>query len=186
MTSLRSALVAGLVLLPSTAFAGMKIDESIAKPKIGFKANGEPGALDIDAKTESLTVADDGTNLTFTVDMTTVKTGIELRDEHMKTKFLHTETYPTTTLVFPKAGIAWPTEVGQKAAGSMEAQFTAKGATKPVKMTYEVQKTKQGWKCTGAFDYNTNDHGIEVPSYLGVTVDAKQSAKAVFYLVDAP
>jgi hypothetical protein len=53
-------------------------------------------------------------------------------------------------------------------------------------MTYEVQKTKQGWKCTGSFDYNTNDHGIEVPNYLGVTVDAKQSAKAVLYLVDSP
>jgi polyisoprenoid-binding protein YceI len=179
-------LIAALLLLPSTAAAGMKIDPSIAKPKIGFHANGEPGALDIDAKTESLTLADDGTTLTFTVDMNTVKTGIDLRDEHMKSKFLHTETYPNAVLAFPKASIQWPTELGQKATGTLDAQFTAKGATKAVKVKYEVQKTKQGWKCTGDFDYNTNDHGIEVPSYLGVTVDAKQSARAVVYLVDAP
>lgn len=186
MTTLRSALVAALVLLPSTSFAGMKLDESIAKPKVGFKANGEPGALDIDAKTESITVADDGTKLTFTVDMGKVTTGIELRDEHMRTKFLHTETYPTVTLAFEKAKIAWPAETGQKANGKLDAQFTAHGVTKPVSMTYEVQKTKQGWKCTGAFDYNTSDFGIDVPNYLGITVDGKQSAKAVFYLVDAP
>jgi polyisoprenoid-binding protein YceI len=185
MNPVRFALLA-LALCPSTALAGMTLDESIAKPKVGFKANGEPGALDIDAKTEALTVADDGTLLTFTVDMNKVTTGIDLRDDHMRTKFLHTDKFPNTVIQFEKAKIAWPTETGKKATGKLEANFTAHGVTKPISMTYEVQKTKQGWKCTGSFDYNTNDHGIEVPNYLGVTVDAKQSAKAVLYLVDSP
>lgn len=183
---LRSALVAALALLPTAAFAGMRLDTTIAKPVVQFNATGEPGALDIEAKTSDCAVADDGTNLTFTVKLDTVSTGIELRDEHMKDKFLQTGQYPDAVLTFPKASIAWPTETGKKVSGSLDAQFTAHGKTQPTKVKYDVQKTKQGWKVTGNFPYDTSAAGIEVPSYLGVTIDNHQTAKAVMYLTDAP
>jgi polyisoprenoid-binding protein YceI len=182
----RPALVAALVLLPGAAFAGMRVDPTIAKPAVQFNANGEPGALDIEAKTADLAVTDDGTTLSFVVKLDTVSTGIALRDEHMKEKFLHTKEYPDAILAFPKASIVWPTETGTKVTGTLDAQFTAHGVAEPVKVKYDVQKTKQGWKVTSSFAYNTNNHKIEVPSYLGITVDAAQTAKAVLYLVDAP
>ncbi len=187
MTSaLRSVLASALLLTPSAALAGLKVDSTIAAPKITFHANGEPGALDIDAVTNECTAADDGTTLTFTVPLGKLDTGIELRDEHMKDKFLLVGTYPNATLSFAKSNIAWPTELGKSAKGKLEAQFTAHGVTKPVSVTYDVSKTKQGYKATASFGYDISQHGIDVPSYLGVTVDAKQEAKAVIYLIDAP
>lgn len=185
-SAFRSALVATLLLVPGAAAAGLKVDSSIAAPKVGFHANGEPGALDIDATTADLTVADDGTTLTFTVALATVTTGIDLRDEHMKDKFLQVGTFPSATLALPKAGIAWPVEVAKRAKGTLDAQFTAHGVTKPVKVTYDVSKTKTGYKIDASFPYDISQHGIDVPSYLGITVDAKQTAKATFYMVDAP
>lgn len=182
----RSLLLAALLLLPGAASAGLKVDSTIAAPKVGFHANGEPGALDIDANTADLAVADDGTTLTFTVALGTVSTGIDLRDEHMKDKFLQVGSFPNATLAFPKASITWPVEVAKRTKGSVDAQFTAHGVTKPVKVTYDVSKTKTGYKVDASFPYDISQHGIEVPSYLGITVDAKQTAKATFYLVDAP
>ena len=189
-SSLRPALLSGIaalsLLAPGLAYAGMKVDTSVAKPDVHFHANGEPGALDIDAKTTDCAAADDGTNLTFTVKMDTVQTGIELRDEHMKTKFLHTETYPDAVLVVAKAAVPWPTEVGKKATGTVDAQFTAHGVTQPTKVTYEVTKTKQGWRVIGNFAFDISKHGIDVPSYLGVTVEPALTARATIYLADMP
>jgi len=182
----RSALVAALALLPTAAFAGLRVDPTIAKPAVQFNATGEPGALDIEAKTTDCTAADDGTTLSFTVKLDTVTTGIDLRDEHMKEKFLQTAQYPDAVLSFPKATIAWPTETGKKVTGTLDATFSAHGKSTPTKLKYDVQKTKTGWKVTGTFPYDTTALGIEVPSYLGVTIDNHQTAKAVMYLTDAP
>lgn len=179
-------LVVAALLVPSVALAGLRVESGVAKPDIRFKANGEPGALDIDARTNDCSVDDDGTTLTFTVPLANIKTGIDLRDEHMRDKFLQVGTYPNATLSFPKANIAWPTELGARVKGTLEAQFTAHGATKPVSVTYDVSKTKQGWKASASFAYNTTDHGIAVPNYLGISVDAVQKASAVVYMVDAP
>ncbi len=185
-STLGHLLVAAVLLLPSAALAGMRVESGVAKPDIRFKANGEPGALDIDARTNECSVVDDGTTLTFTVPLSNIKTGIDLRDEHMRDKFLQVGTYPNATLAFAKANIAWPTELGKRVDGTLDADFTAHGATKKVKVKYDVSKTKQGWKATASFTYNTTEHGIAVPNYLGVSVDALQHASAVIYLVDAP
>ncbi len=179
-------LLAAILLAPSAALAGLRVESGVAKPDIRFKANGEPGALDIDARTNDCTVTDDGTTLTFTVPLSNIKTGIDLRDEHMRDKFLQVGTYPNATLALAKANIAWPTELGKHAEGTLDADFTAHGATKAVKVKYDVSKTKQGWKAKASFTYNTTDHGIAVPNYLGISVDALQQASAVVYLVDAP
>ena len=183
---LRPALVAALLLLPGAALAGMRIETTIAPPAVKFNANGEPGALDIDAKTADCAVADDGTTLTFTVKLDTVSTGIDLRDEHMKEKFLQTAQYPDAVLKFAKAAIVWPTETGKKVTGTLDGTFTAHGKDEAVKVKYDVQRTKTGWKVTSSFPFNSSNHGIEVPAYLGITVDPAMTAKAVLYLTDAP
>ena len=37
--------------------------------------------------------------------------------------------------------------------------------------TYTIKKKKAVWKIDARFEYDIRDHGIAVPSYLGVTVD---------------
>ncbi len=178
--------LAALLLLPSAAFAGLTVDTTVAKPDVRFAANGEPGALDIDARTTDGTLADDGTNVVFAVPLANVKTGIELRDEHMKSKFLHVDQHPNVSLSVAKASLTFPTEVGKKTSGTADAQFTVMDVAKPTKVKWEIAKTKTGYKLSGSFGFDISQHGVEIPSYLGVTVDAKMTAKAVFYAADTP
>lgn len=181
--NLRMLLVLPLLLVASTASAGMKVD---GKPKVSFFAVGSPGFLDIEGTTSNLVATDDGTTLSFACALDTISTGIDLRDEHMKSKFMHTQNFPQTTLSFAKSLVPWPTEVGKGATGTLTAAFTAHGVTKDVAVEYNVRKSKTGYKVTAKFPFDIVQHGIEVPSYLGVTVDTAMRAEVAFDLVDAP
>lgn len=179
----RLPLLLPLVFMSQTALAGMKVD---GKPKVSFFAVGSPGFLDIEGTTSDLVATDDGTTLKFACKLDTVSTGIDLRDEHMKSKFMHTQNFPETTLSFAKSAVAWPTELGKGATGTLTAAFTAHGVSKDVPVEYNVRKSKTGFKVTAKFPFDIVQHGIEVPSYLGITVDTAMRAEVAFDLVDAP
>jgi polyisoprenoid-binding protein YceI len=180
----RLIVLAALALFAATpAFAGMKVE---GKPKVVFTAVGNPGFLDIEGVTSELFVADDGTTLTFRCPLAGLDTGIGLRDDHMKHEFLQIETWPEATLSFPKSLVAWPTVNGQSAKGQLTAQFSAHGVTRDAKVDYTVKRGQTGWKVTAKFPFDISQHGIDVPSYLGVTVEPAMNANVAFDLVDAP
>lgn len=179
---LAAALVAALAL-PLAAHAGLKVD---GKPKVSFFATGSPGFLDIEGVTNTLSATDDGTKLTFTVPMTSVKTGIDLRDEHMNNEYVQVAQFPNAVLTVDKAAVQWGAAVGEKKSGTAPGEFTIHGVTKPVTVTYTTSKTKTGFKVTGKFDFDVSQHGIAIPSYLGVTVDPKMKADVTLELADAP
>jgi len=187
LTSIRriapvAALLAGL-LVSVDAFAGMNVT---GKPKVSFSAAGNPGALDIEGEADTVTAADDGTTLTITVPMASVHTGIDLRDEHMNDKFVQIAQFPNVTLAIPKASIQWPTDTGKGVDGTVTGSFTAHGVSKDVPVTYNVRKSKLGYRVNAKFDFDVTQHGIEIPSYLGITVDPKMHAQAVIDIADAP
>lgn len=93
--------------------------------------------------------------------------------------------FPTATLVVPKASVQWGAAVGERKTGTVEGQFTAHGVTKPVSVEYSTQKSKTGFRVTGKFTFDISQHGVAIPSYLGVTVDPKMRAEATMDLVDA-
>lgn len=171
------------LLLATPALAALRVD---GKPKVAFFAVGNPGFLDIEGTSADLSCTDDGTTLTCSHALDTLETGIELRDEHMKSKFLHTSQYPKASIALAKAAVPWPTEVGKEARGSVAATFTAHGVSQPATVNYVVKKSKTGWKVTAKFDFDISKHGVEVPSYLGVTVESAMRAEVSFDLVDAP
>lgn len=182
---LRPLLAAALVaaLAAPLAHAGMTVD---GKPKVSFFAQGSPGFLDIEGVASSIAAQDDGTKLTFTVSMTSVTTGIALRDEHMNKEYVKVDQFPNAVLVLDKTAVLWGAAVGEKKTGTVNGEFTIHGVTKPVSVAYTTQKTKTGFKVTGKFDFDVAQHGIAIPSYLGVTVDPKMKAEVALDLVDAP
>jgi polyisoprenoid-binding protein YceI len=182
---MRRAVLLSLVLalsFPLTADAAMKVN---GKPKISFFATGSPGFLDIEGVTETVTVADDGTRLTFTVPMDSVKTGIDTRDEHMNHEYVQTAQFPNATLKVDKAAVTWPANAGEKKTGTAKGEFTIHGVAKPVDVTYTVTKSKTGFVVKSKFNFDCSQHGITIPSYLGVTVDPKMYAEVQLELVDA-
>lgn len=178
-----AAALAAVLALPGSADAAL--NSISGKPKVSFFAEGSPGALDIEGVASDVKVADDGTNLTITVGMKSIETGIDLRDEHMCNEFAKCDEFPSATLVVPKASIQWGAAVGERKTGTVQGQFTAHGVTKPVSVEYSTQKSKTGFRVTGKFNFDISQHGVAIPSYLGVTVDAKMRAEATLDLVDA-
>jgi polyisoprenoid-binding protein YceI len=177
-----TALVGGLAL-PSLAVAGMSVT---GKPAVSFNAEGSPGFLDIEGTTSSITAADDGTTLTLTVPMSTVKTGIDLRDEHMNNEYVQIASHPNAVMTLKKADVKWPTASGEKTSGTVAGTFNIHGQSQAVNIGYNISKTTSGYKVAASFKFDCSKSGITIPAYMGVTVDPKMSAKATLELADAP
>lgn len=183
-----SVFFAGLALAlgvaaASPAWAGMTLTGT---PKVTFNATGSPGFLDIEGVSSTVKVTDDGTTLSFAVPMSTVSTGIELRDNHMNEHYVEVAKYPDVTIKLPKASVQWPANAGDSTSGKVSATFNAHGVDVPTDVTYTVKKGKSSTKVTAKFAFNTNSHGISIPSYLGITVDPAMTAEATIELVDSP
>src|SRR5882724_11365215 len=73
---------------------------ALSKPTdatVKFTATG-PAGLKIEGATSALNVAEDGINVTVTVPLTTLHTGIDIRDKHMK-EDLEVEKFPEAQLI---------------------------------------------------------------------------------------
>ena len=115
----------------------------------------------------------------FTVDLASIDTGIELRNEHMRDNFLQTKTYPTATFVLKTLqGKAVTLKPGQKVKLMALGSFTVHGKTVqkvvPVEVTYLkkcgiTEKIMPGCdllQIRANFDVKFQDHGIQRPEIV--------------------
>jgi polyisoprenoid-binding protein YceI len=162
--------LAALVLLATTALADLRVSKV---NELQFNATG-PAGLKIAGQTTKLEVTEAGDQVTLRVPLDTVDTGIELRNSHMKEKYLETGKFPVAELKVPRAALK--EGAGQKTTGT----FTVHGQAREVTVTYDVTRTADGLEVKASFDLNINNHGITVPSYLGVTVKPDMKVVASF------
>ncbi len=162
---LSRVLVLTSLLAASAVFAGFT---SVGEGAAVFKAVGT-GGFKMEGKTKQVAVADDNTTVTVTVTLTDIATGITLRDNHTK-KYLEVEKFPTTTLAVKKAALKIPEAAGPLE-GSATGAYTLHGVTKDLPFTYKGACAADG-TCTveGSMNINMKEFGVNVPSYLGITV----------------
>lgn len=163
----RTILIAALCLA-SSALAGLGVNKV---NEVGFVAVG-PAGFKINGQTSALEVKEDGENVVLRVPLDSVDTGIELRNRHMKEKYIDTKSYPFAELKVARAALK--EGAGQKTTGT----FTVHGVSKEVNVAFDVQKSGGVLEVKGGFDINIKSHGIDVPNYMGITVkpDVKVSA----------
>lgn len=89
------------------------------------------------------------------VDVSTFKTGIELRDKHMREKYLEVSKFPVATLI-----------KGQAANGVFSGELAVHGVTVPVKGTYEVKEKS----LVVNFAVEASSFKISPAKYMGVGV----------------
>jgi polyisoprenoid-binding protein YceI len=138
------------------------------QPTAGFHGRG-PGGFGVDGKTDQLRIDDDGTTLKITVPLATLQTGIALRDKHMREKYLQVDKYPDAVLEVPWSSVKLPGD-GQTGEGTAPGKMTIHGKTKDVQAKYRIVRTGNRYQVTGNVPLNLKDYDIDVPSYLGVTV----------------
>ena len=179
-TTLRRTLpalaIATLLAAPSLAGTTLK-----GSPRVTFEAN---GVIDIEGTGSTVTVADDGTTLMFTVPMATVTTDNDLRDDHMRNKYVEIAKYPNVTISFPKANLKLPAKPGEKLSTSVSGTFTAHGVSQPASVAYTAKRGDGFTRIEAKFGFDVSKHGIEIPNYLGVTVEPAMKATVVLELVD--
>ncbi len=116
--------------------------------------------------------------------MTTVDTGISMRDSHMNEHYVEVAKFPNAILTLAKTDVLWPATLGEEKKGTVKATFNIHGQDQAVNVAYAVKKSKTGFQIKANFNYDTAASGIAIPSYLGVTVDPKMRAEVTTDLVD--
>ena len=160
----RASLAALLVLLPLLAGA----TRITGQPSAGFHGRG-PGGFGLDGKTNQLRVEDDGSALKVTVPLASLQTGIGLRDRHMREKYLQVDKFPDAVLELPWSAVKLPAD-GQTSEGAAPGKMSIHGKSKDVQVKYRIVRSGNQYQVTGHIPLNIKDYDIDVPSYLGVTV----------------
>jgi polyisoprenoid-binding protein YceI len=144
-----------------------------------FVAVGRPSAMKIHGQgaglSGTLTVDDNSAsgNVKFALDQ--FSTGVELRDHHMKEKYLEIQKYPTASLALDKIKLASNLESGALKEGKIDklaftGHLNLHGITHPVTGTIDLNTSAGVTKGDGQFEIKISDYNINVPTYLGITV----------------
>lgn len=170
----RVSLAVLLLALPLLAAATKLTGE----PSAGFHGRG-PGGFGVDGKTNQLRIDDDGTTLKITVPLASLQTGIGLRDKHMREKYLQVDRYPDAVLEVPWSVVKLPGD-GQTGEGTAPGKMILHGKSKDVQVKYRIVRTGTRYQVTGGVPLNLKDFDIDVPSYMGVTVQPDIETSASF------
>src|SRR5262245_58248614 len=132
---------------------------------IDVKTTALSGSVTASASTSS---AFDGS---LAVDLRTLDSGIELRNEHLRTTYLEVQRgsgYDTATVsAIDLKGLNRDAPEGK---GSFIGSLTLHGATRTVRGAVDVRRAGAGLQVRASFPINLSDFSIREPRYLGVGV----------------
>lgn len=160
-----------MILMQSTLALAAKQVLQPQNSKIEFEAVGRPSMMKVKGKGASasgdLAVENNMVSGTLKVDLTQLDTGIELRNEHMKDKYLEVQKYPTADLKLDPIALPADWTLGTP----LEKPFTGKlklhGVEQPVSGKFKLQANKS---LSANFEIKLSDFKIDIPSYLGITI----------------
>lgn len=155
---------------------------------VTFLAVGKPGFLRIKGDGGKLqgsaTVDQDLLSGEFTVLLNDFKTGMDLRDEHMKEKYLEVGKYPTAKLTLKNVKI--PAKPGEEFdfSGILE----LKSKSQPVSGKAKLESALDGNEVKGeaTFKVNLPQYDVGVPKHLGITVAEDVDITAKWVAVKKP
>jgi polyisoprenoid-binding protein YceI len=176
----RLGLAAAFGIIISTGAAERTAHSGASDALVGFEASG-PAGLKITGSTPELTETEDAGNITISVALAKLTTGINLRDQHMREKYLEVPTFPVTTLTVARGSLILPTD-GHKTEGDVQGTLVLHGQTRPITVHYDITSQGGALLSHGRFRIDMNAFGITVPTYLGVTVKPNVDVSASFRL----
>jgi len=161
-------------LAASTALAGWT---QTGAGEATVKATG-PAGFKIVGKSPKVAVADDGKELTVTVNVKDVDTDNSLRNGHMQ-EDLEAEKFPLITMKVPLGSLKVP-EDGQSVDTEGKGVFGIHGQTKEIPFKYKASCKGGVCDVDASADVNLKDFGVKIRSYLGITVKSEIAITAKF------
>jgi polyisoprenoid-binding protein YceI len=153
---------------------------------IQFHASG-PGGLKIDGQSSdpvNVVETDDGLIKIF-VPLGGLDTGIGLRNKHMKEKYLETAKFANAELQVKRADVKLPGGDGEMS-GEASGLLVLHGKAQPTKFKYHVKRVGADYTVRGDLRVDIRNHGISIPSYLGVTVKPEVDVEVRFKAKEVP
>jgi polyisoprenoid-binding protein YceI len=115
------------------------------------------------------------------VDLRTLDSGIDLRNEHLRTTYLEVDRGPdyqqATVSAIDLKGLNRDAPDGK---GSFTGSLTLHGTTKAVSGTVDVRRAGAGLQVKASFPVNLSDFSIREPRYLGVGVKNTVQVQVTF------
>lgn len=162
----------------ATAQADVTLTSSATSGKLEFLAIGKPSMIRIKgegpAPQGTVSIKDKKATGEFKIALQSLTTGIDMRDSHMKEKYLEVQKNPDAILKISDL------EVNDLKAGKdlpFKGTLLLHGVEKPVSGTYTHEGTETSQKVKAAFNVLLTDHTIEIPSYAGIKVADKVEVK---------
>ncbi len=172
---------AGFFPQAKNASAAQQYEVVESGSSVGFLAVGKPGFLKIRGEGGTVKgnaeVEGNGFKGTFNAKLPAIKTGIDLRDEHMHEKYLETGKYPEAILTLSEVKF----ENGIAGKCSFKGELTVKNVAKPVTGDCTIDGLAGDTvSVKAATEINIEDFPIGVPSHLGIKVADKITISTEF------
>jgi polyisoprenoid-binding protein YceI len=162
----RVLLTAAMIALSGAAAAAGPV-AAVGPSTLSFEATG-PAGLKINGESGGLQATEEGGKYVVVAPTTDFKTGIGLRDKHLR-KALDADAHPRAKLEVDKSAIKLPASGSSK--GKASGDLTLHGVKKPTTFNYEIKKDGDNYQIVGDFQVNIHDYNLEKPCYLGVCVE---------------
>jgi hypothetical protein len=174
---LGAAAVAGIaaILVPVAVGASLR---GRGTPAVQFRATGNRG-LKVTGRSPTLWVSDNGHVISVMVPLASLRTGVGLRDTHMRNKFLQTAQYPDIRLDVPWAVVRRPPPGGTVTAEA-SGLLHLHGRTRPLPFRYTARDEGTVTTVVGTFRLDIRDYGIQQPHFLGIRLTPLVDAEARF------
>ncbi|RYZ87210.1 MAG: YceI family protein [Proteobacteria bacterium] len=161
---------------PILAAAPLKVTTG----SVTFLATGKPGFLKINGEgadvSGSLDKEAKGITGELTVPMAKFVTGIDLRDDHMKTKYFEVAKFPNAVLKITEFAIDAKGEASDK---PFKGTLKFHGEEKAVSGTATAKVDGKKTNVNAKFPLTLSDYKIDIPTYAGVKVADTVEVNAV-------
>lgn len=172
-----------LIFLIPTTWAAVQVDLAKQTSEVEFFAVGKPSLLKINGTggklVGNLELDKNQIKGRFKVKLDEFTTGIAMRDQHMKEKYLETAKFSEASLEVEKIELPenFLTEKKVYSGIPFEGKLTLHGVEKPVKGTAEIDTKKDAPSVSTEFKVLVSDFKIDIPSYLGIKVADEVTVK---------
>ena len=145
------------------------VPESATTEFIGI---GRPALLKVKGQAKEMAAAIDMTDGTvsgeFKVPLKNLDSGIELRDEHMKNKYLAVGQFPEAILKVDSLKVDAIKNSDRKTL-PFTGTLTLHGVAKPVTGEAQVEGRETRYAVDAKFNIKLSEYGIDIPRYAGIT-----------------
>lgn len=175
MNTMKIIALSFLLFTSQYLFAGT-ISFKAADGQTEFSAVGKPAMIKINGKglgpEGDLIYAADKVSGTLKVNLEKLTTEIDLRDDHMKNKYLEVKKFPTAEITFKefKAPAAIDAMTDKEIEIAFAGDFTMHGKTKPISGIAKIKKAQNTISGTAEFTIKIMEYLETLPSYMGLKV----------------